>query len=44
MQGVLTKKFNILYEQIYGNRLVDKLMSKNYKFFLLGAMVICCIG
>lgn len=33
MQGVLTKKFNILYEQIYGNRLVDKLMSKNYKFF-----------
>ncbi|GLB31770.1 peptidase C39 [Lacrimispora amygdalina] len=33
IQGFLTKKFNILYEQIYGNRLVDKLISKNYKFF-----------
>lgn len=32
-QGYLTKKFNILYEQIYGNRLVDKLICKNYKFF-----------
>lgn len=33
IQGGLTKKFNILYEQIYGNGLVDKLMNKNYKFF-----------
>lgn len=33
IQGCLTKKFNILYEQIYGNRLVDKLMRKSYKFF-----------
>lgn len=33
IQGSLTKKFNILYEQIYGNGLVDKLMNKNYKFF-----------
>lgn len=33
IQGHLTRKFNILYERIYGNRLVDKLASKNYKFF-----------
>ena len=33
IQGSLTKKFNVLYEQIYGNRLVDKLMNKSYKFF-----------
>lgn len=33
IQGYLTKKFNILYEQIYGNRLVDKLIGKSYKFF-----------
>ncbi|TCL54998.1 ABC-type bacteriocin/lantibiotic exporter with double-glycine peptidase domain [Kineothrix alysoides] len=33
IQGYLTKKFNVLYEQIYGNRLVDKLVCKNYKFF-----------
>lgn len=33
IQGILTKQFNILYEQIYGNRLVDRLVSKNYKFF-----------
>ena len=33
LQGILTKKFNILYEQIFGNNLIDKLMDKNYKFF-----------
>lgn len=33
VQGILTKKFNILYEKLYGNRLVDNLISKNYKFF-----------
>lgn len=33
VQGSLTKKFNIIYEQIYGNRLVDKLLNKSYKFF-----------
>lgn len=34
VQGVLTKKFNLLYEQIYGNGLVDSLVSKNYKFYM----------
>lgn len=33
LQGILTKKFNILYEQIFGNNLIDKLMDKNFKFF-----------
>lgn len=33
IQGNLTRKFNILYEQIYGNKLIDKLIKKNYKFF-----------
>lgn len=33
IQGSLTKKFNVLYEQVYGNSLVDKLMNKSYKFF-----------
>lgn len=27
------QKFNILYEQIFGNNLIDKLMDKNFKFF-----------
>ena len=33
IQGILTKRFNILYEQLYGNKLIDRLMEKNYKFF-----------
>lgn len=33
IQGYLTNKFNIIYEQIYGNRLVNKLVSKSFKFF-----------
>lgn len=40
LQGILTKKFNILYEQIFGNNLIDKLMDKNFKFFLLEVMEI----
>lgn len=34
IQGILTKKINLLYEQIYGNGLVDNLISKNYKFYM----------
>lgn len=34
IQGILIKKINLLYEQIYGNGLVDSLISKNYKFYM----------
>ncbi len=33
LQGHLLKKFNILYEQIYGNNMMSKLLNKNYSFF-----------
>lgn len=33
VKGYLMKKFNVIYENIYGNVMTDRLVSKNYKFF-----------
>lgn len=32
-QGILTNRFNIIFEQIYGNNLLNQMVAKNYKFF-----------
>ena len=33
LKGRLMKKFNLIYEKIYGNVMTDRLVNKNYKFF-----------
>ncbi|MCR5194752.1 MAG: ATP-binding cassette domain-containing protein [Pseudobutyrivibrio sp.] len=33
IQGILTNKFNIVFEKVFGNNLVDQIVAKNYKFF-----------
>ena len=35
VQGILTNKFNIVFEKLYGNNILDQTVAKNYKFFSL---------
>lgn len=35
IQGGLTKSFNIFYEKIYGNQMMERMIDKNFRFFSL---------
>lgn len=35
IQGGLTKSFNVFYEKIYGNQMMERMVDKNFRFFSL---------